>query len=235
MNYCVYCHTNKTNGKKYIGITQQKVNRRWGNGNGYKHNKYFYSAILKYGWNGFSHDVIMAGLTKENAIELERFLISVYSTTNRERGYNISEGGELGFLGSKREMTDELRAKISKAIRESERFRQNHYAWNKGKHYTEEQKSKYIDAWAYTSEETKAKIRNSVKELWKNDEYKQHMKDVHCGKGLTSVICVETGVEYPSLKEAQAKTGIRYENISKVCSGKHKTAGGFHWKYSQKV
>ncbi len=37
--------------------------------------------------------------------------------------------------------------------------------------------------------------------------------------------------EYASLKDAEEETGIFKSNISKVCSGKLKSAGGFIWKY----
>lgn len=42
----VYMHTSPSN-KRYIGITKRKVNKRWQNGNGYKHNTYFTNAIKK--------------------------------------------------------------------------------------------------------------------------------------------------------------------------------------------
>lgn len=91
--YSVYIHTNKINGKKYIGITKQKPERRWQNGHGYE-NTYFGNAIKKYGWDNFTHEVILSQLPKDIACNIECALIAQFKTTNRVYGYNISEGGE---------------------------------------------------------------------------------------------------------------------------------------------
>lgn len=91
--YTVYKHTNKSNGKVYVGITKQAVERRWQNGHGYA-GTYFWNAIKKYGWDGFEHEVLFTGLTKEAACDMERFLIKYYQSNNREYGYNVSIGGE---------------------------------------------------------------------------------------------------------------------------------------------
>lgn len=37
--------------------------------------------------------------------------------------------------------------------------------------------------------------------------------------------------EYPSTIEAARQTNICQQNISRCCTGKHKTAGGFIWKF----
>ena len=37
--------------------------------------------------------------------------------------------------------------------------------------------------------------------------------------------------EYPSLIQAYRETGFSFQNISKCCNGKRKTAHGFKWKY----
>ena len=93
--YKVYRHTNKVNGKVYIGITKQSVERRWQNGKGYDRT-YFGNAIRKYGWDSFEHSVLISGVDKETACFIEKTLIALYKSNTRECGYNICEGGQTG-------------------------------------------------------------------------------------------------------------------------------------------
>ena len=108
--YCVYCHISPS-GKRYIGITSQKLSDRWVNGNGYKENKYFYRAIKKYGWDSFQHIILFEGLTREEASEKEKLLILKYETTNRDKGYNIAKGG----FGGGHPTSEETKQKIREA------------------------------------------------------------------------------------------------------------------------
>ena len=45
------------------------------------------------------------------------------------------------------------------------------------------------------------------------------------------VFCIETGVVYPSVKEAERATCVR--NISLACNGKIRHAGGLHWCFKE--
>jgi hypothetical protein len=89
--YYLYCHTNKINGKKYIGISLQKPNRRWKNGQGYKGCCKFDKAIQKYGWDNFEHEILLEHLTQQEASQYEQEYISKYNTINN--GYNVLQGG----------------------------------------------------------------------------------------------------------------------------------------------
>ena len=76
--YYVYCHINLINGKKYIGISQQKnPNKRWQGGRGYSGNKHFFNAIQKYGWDSFSHKILYKELSQEEASNLKVSLIAI--------------------------------------------------------------------------------------------------------------------------------------------------------------
>ena len=90
--YYLYCHTNKINGKKYIGISLQSPNRRWrADGKGYKGCPKFERAIKKYGWKNFRHEILLTNLSQQEASILEKEYIKKYDTINN--GYNILQGG----------------------------------------------------------------------------------------------------------------------------------------------
>ena len=117
----VYMHTipkeisGHDNDKSYIGITSQDVSKRWqNNGNGYRRQQVFYNAIQKYGWDNIKHTLILDNLTHKEACEMERKLIKNYNTTNREFGYNLTEGGEgsLGYTHSE-EVKMKMRCRTS--------------------------------------------------------------------------------------------------------------------------
>ena len=99
IKYSVYIHTNKVNGKRYIGTTKRKPEKRWRNGDGYKDQPHFYSAIQKYGWDNFDHFILEVD-SEELMYKLEQQYIAYYKTTDRRYGYNKSLGGESGaYLG----------------------------------------------------------------------------------------------------------------------------------------
>jgi hypothetical protein len=133
-NYCVYKHTSP-NGKVYIGITGQDPLRRWQNGYGYRLNAYFFKAIVKYGWDNFTHEIVQAGLTKEEACTIEVELIDLYGSTDPAKGYNLSHGGEHSTP------TQETRQKIS----EANRGRKPH---TYGKHLSAEHRRKISEHYA---------------------------------------------------------------------------------------
>lgn len=99
-NYIVYIHQNKINQKRYIGITCQPVQGRWGHkGNRYTKDRQevFYNAIQKYGWDNFEHLIVYENLSLEEAQEKERELIKKYHTFIYDpdcQGYNMTRGGE---------------------------------------------------------------------------------------------------------------------------------------------
>lgn len=111
-NYTVYIHINKINNKKYIGITSQKVENRWRNGEGYQECIYFKNAIDKYGWDNFKHIILFTGLNKDEANNYEILLIELFQSNNRDKGYNLTSGGG-GIKGIK--MSEDTKKKMSES------------------------------------------------------------------------------------------------------------------------
>ena len=94
----IYKHTNKINGKCYIGQTCRKnPNERWNNGKGYN-GTIFAKAIEKYGWDNFEHEIIEDDiLSEDEANEREMYWIEYYNSyagVSGGNGYNMTRGGD---------------------------------------------------------------------------------------------------------------------------------------------
>ena len=131
-DYVVYVHQNKINGKRYVGITNNTSKRWYGKGKHYDGCPYFYSAIQKYGWDNFAHEVIVRGLTLAEASEMEQYYIAKYKTYDKEYGYNLTRGGQnastmLGKHHSKETRQKMREAALGRTI--SDEQRQSHSKW----------------------------------------------------------------------------------------------------------
>ena len=139
----MYVHTNKVNEKKYVGITSRSDPEiRWKRGHGYKENSHFYSAIDKYGWDGFTHTVIAEHLDERTAKDMEIALISEWKTQDRMYGYNMTAGGD-GTVNY--HPSEETRRKLSIARRRenlSEETLRRRSEGLRGRKFTEEHKRK---------------------------------------------------------------------------------------------
>lgn len=217
--YCVYKHT-APNSKVYIGITRQNPVKRWQNGRGYldSHNKHFYNAILRYGWNNFRHDILFCGLTKAEAEAYECRLIAEYRSTDPSYGYNQENGG-------------------SHHGRDTEAIRQKKAEAKKGPKNPMYGKNVFYG--------TPCDVSGSKHPMYgrrgqSNPRFGTHHSTeaiekmrAH-GANNKAVQCIETGAIYRSAEEAGRAVGISGNGIAGCCKNKphYNTAGGYHWRYT---
>jgi len=220
-NYFVYKHTFPNN-KVYIGITQQQPEKRWKNGLGYdSHQKIMKRAIKKYGWNNIKHEILFQDLSKDEACKKEIELIAFYDSTNKEKGYNVSQGGE-GTIGVKPNETSKQKNRIAHLGKKASlETRKKISDSNKGKHNikkTEEQKRKISKATKKAMQDIRLRKKLSILAQNRKNNSKK-------------VICIETQKVYSTIKEAGEKTNTCISSIGQVCAGKRKKAGNLHWEY----
>lgn len=241
--YCVYKHTNRINGKVYIGITSQKPRDRWDSGWGYQQNKHFWDSIQKYGWNNFDHEILFSNLSQSEAFVKEKELILYYDSQNYKKGYNNSPGGESGpgLRGEKHPMfgkhhTPEAKARMS-ARKTGVPYSPERYARFLASMNREEMRGRaYRTIVGYNkgkspSEETRKKIADSNRGLKRSEETKRRVGEAHKIPILQFTISGEFVREWDCGKSAAYELSIQAGHISKVCRGQRKTAGGFVWRY----
>lgn len=101
---------------------------------------------------------------------------------------------------------------------------------------------KNLDNLPQVNHKDEDKLNNISTNLeWCNREYncnfgsrnkRSALKRINHPTMSKKVLCVETGVVYPSTRDAERETGIHNGNISYCCNGHRKTAGKFHWQFA---
>lgn len=243
-NYYLYKHT-CPNGKVYIGITLKNPSYRWNNGKGYV-GSYFYNAIVKYGWDNITHEILFDSLTKEEAESKEIELIAKHKSNQREFGYNIANGGRVHCV------SEETKKKISLA--------------NKGRRQTQEEKEKrrlslvgrkyprdVVERIAQknrgqkrTSEQIERSRTAHIGQIpWNKgvpctEEAKRHLREINTGGNSPRAKKVyqftkngDFVKEWESVSVAGKTLGINSNSIAVCARGEYKSAGGYVWSYLQ--
>ena len=167
--YLIYCHVN---GKKYYGqtimdnpekrITHHICMSKKGE------DKHLYHAARKYGWHNFTVCWLHYKSLPECKLDsYEKFYILANDATNREKGYNKTDGGGGGSLSEETKM----KMRKPKSEEHKRKIKENHARPHLGKSLSEERKR-------YLSELNKGKVipEDSIrkqKETLSRNKYEQ--------------------------------------------------------------
>jgi group I intron endonuclease len=220
----IYKITNKINGKIYIGqTTKSNLSSYLGSG------KIIKQAVEKYGKENFSIEKLEECCSKKHMNEREIYWIRFFRSSEKGIGYNISKGGNGGNLG---QAVNEL---ISKAVSgekhrlfgKSNLARKGKGSWNKGL------KGVYS---LNTIEKMKAP---------KSNEHRKKLSEAKKGKRPSkiafhnslikrqkSIICLNTGEVFNSIKEAELKMQVKASNIIGVLKGRLNYIKGLKFIYN---
>lgn len=233
----IYMLTCRPIGKRYIGQSVN-VNRRW-----IEHRRRrsstlaISSAIKKYGWENFNKRKSSRNVRKKNLTSV-KFII-LRNNTGYKHSPKTKELFKKSIIcietGEIFESVNSAAAKISvnhssiSQVLNGKTKTAGGYHWeylheedkqNRGNHFSKDviEHFRKINLGRKVSAETAAKISEKLKnrsgESWQK-----------------TVMCVETGEIFQSVKIAAAHVGVHQSHLSKVLHGRKKTAGGYHWKF----
>lgn len=237
---CIYMYTNKINGKRYIGQTNDFIRRHMEHKKPSTDEQPIDRAFNKYGADNFEIIILAENLTQEQMNEYEIFFIQRYKTSVKyDNGYNIKNGGNNTHWMEN--ATDEQIERFKEKC--SERMRgENHPLYGtKASEETKQKKSasmkKYVQEHGNSfqgkkhTDETKVRISKTLKE---NGSCKGANNP-----SARAVVCLETGEVFQTMQDAAKWCGQKcITNIGKSCKGQVKSAGKhpitkekLHWKY----
>jgi group I intron endonuclease len=267
----IYKITNTINGKLYIGETGEKnPQTRW---KGHKYSiregkgcPLLRAAFQKYGEEKFTFEIILECRKSERFI-LEEQKIKEFNTLV-PNGYNATLGGMGGgFKGKKHseetkkkmakattdnynafapEKKEEIKTKMlinSRQTQMTDEYRQKMRNYRLGKRLSEETRAKISNSLKSMQhplkEETRKKISESVKRTYENGRDASFSEERKAT--LSKIMTEKRGIKigqysldgtliktFDSIKNASDE--LKVSTIWKAVNGKSKTAGGFIWK-----
>lgn len=206
--YCIYQHISPNN-KRYFGVTSMAPKRRWLGGSGYCKNKRFNEDIKLYGWDNFKHEILLEGLTRDQASLAEKIFIYYYNTTNPSMGYNLQCGGVTEY-----ECSEETKRKLSSWERTPE------ICQKISKSHTGMAQPQWV----------RDKISNTLKGQTPVCAMRAQRPIEQIDIKTGEVIKV-----FSSAREAQREVGVANQNIARCCKNPNRTANGYKWRYAKEI
>lgn len=225
---CIYCITNKSNGKIYVGQSRKKVVNRWrshlnksGSGTSLIKN-----TIRKNGINMFEFKVIDFCESIEQLDYKEQFYISLLNTISPD-GYNLCNGGSNGRVFSNE---SKMKMKISALRRRNIEISAKDIRLSMSKEEKELRKSNGIQK----MKKSKLGVKSKIKGRKLSSEHIEKIAKSKTGKEISKKwkkIISSDGIIFNSLKECIQTIGCNKTTLSKHLSGKLKTIYGKSYKY----
>lgn len=204
----VYCYTTPSN-KKYIGITKNSLKQRLKSG----YNKYFTNAINKYGYENIQIEILEENLSLEEASQKERYYIHLYDTTNRDKGYNITSGGEggQGFYDY---------------YEVAEYYKKSNYNFKETLNYFQCQSKTLLNIL-----ELYGFDRKEIVSQLNRQRYIEQNKNVAVIQYDLSGNYIQ---DYITVQDAAKAVGLlQPHGIIEVCKNERNKAGGYYWRFRQ--
>jgi group I intron endonuclease len=204
----VYCAVNQVNNKIYIGLTSQTLRRRMSM-HIYKskdpQNNYFHNALSSHGKDSFKWFVLYQSNDLNELKEKETFYINEFNSNDREKGYNLSTGGESPVFNQESCEKISKKAKERNLTGENNPFYGRRHSEELKKHFSEIRKGIRFSPFCKHSEETKKRMSEIRKELCKDP---QHILNMALAQKRKPLLCLTNGVEYISISSAARELNL---------------------------
>jgi group I intron endonuclease len=244
------------NGKFYVGSTSRSFQKRW-----YEHRsdlraKKHRNPVLQAAWDKYGEDQMVFAVLQlcgpEECLVLEQLALDTL-----QHSYNIAACAAASFKGRRHTDSAKEKVRLAKAGKKREPFSEEHRAKlgvaGKGKKrppFSDEHRHKMrlSQTGKTLSEDHRSAISAGLMGQ-KRPHSDAHRKAISIAKTGTklgadnpvarSVLCVETGMLFPTVKAAgdwiveQRGKVVSQGNISSCCTGKLKSAYGYHWRYGE--